>query len=358
MNDGRYIDPALGTLSGEAAHQLVRGAPQACEAAVGAPRAHHGEVNYYDRPVIKKSVWCWTVPAYYYVGGLSGGAAVLGASATLLGGRDMRGLALCSRWIAAAGASVSAVLLIYDLGRPSRFLYMLRVFRPTSPMSVGSWILVAFSTAAGLAAVSDLVPAARRAGDLAAIAAGVLGLGLGGYTGVLVGNTVVPVWHRSHRWLPALFLASAASSAASLLQLFRLRPAELRAARLLGIAAQAADIAISKTMEHAAPDDAASAPLREGLGGFLWKAGGILTAGSLICSLMPSRSASWRRCAGVLGTAGALCLRFGIHYAGQRSAADPRATFQQQRRGQGAYAVTGRSAIAGPAGARAVEADR
>jgi len=355
MTDGRHIDPALGTLSGEGSHQLVRRTPQPFEAPVDTSREFPGEVTYYDRPVIKKSVWSWTIPAYYYVGGLSGGSAVLGAAATLFGSRHMRDLAVRSRWIATIGAGVSSVLLIHDLGRPSRFLYMLRVFRPTSPMSVGSWILVAFSTTAGVSAASGLVPGLRRAGDLAAIASGVLGLGLSGYTGVLVGNTVVPVWHRSHRWLPALFMASAASSAASLLQLFPLRPAELRAARMLGIAGQAADIAISKVIEHSAPGDAASAPLREGFSGFLWKAGGILTAGSLLCSLIPSRSPLLRRCAGTLGTAGALCLRFGIHYAGQRSATDPRATFQQQRRGQGAYAVTGHAAVVGPAEQRAFE---
>ena len=295
MNDGRNIDPGLGTLSGEGSQQLVRTVPQAAEAPIDSSGAYPGEVTYYDRPVIKKSVWSWTIPAYYYVGGVSGGSAVLGAAATLLGGRRMRELAERSRWIATVGAGVSSVLLVHDLGRPGRFLYMLRVFRPTSPMSVGSWILVAFSSAAGLSAVSTLRPWSRGIGDGAAVTAGVLGLGLCGYTGVLVGNTVVPVWRRSHRLLPLLFMASAASSAGSLLQLFELNQTELRAARMLGIAGQAADLALSKVIDHSVSGDAAVAPLREGLSGFLWKAGGILTATSLVCALIPSRSPWLRR---------------------------------------------------------------
>ena len=354
MNDGRHIDAALGTLSGEGSQQLVRHVPQPPPAPFESTSPQPGDVTYYGRPVIKKSVWSWTIPAYYYVGGLSGGSAVLGAAATLLAPRRMRNLAVQSRWIATAGAGVSSALLIHDLGRPGRFLYMLRVFRPTSPMSVGSWILVAFSSAAGLSALGTLRPWLRGIGDLAAVTSGVFGLGLCGYTGVLVGNTVVPVWQRSHRVLPLLFMASAAASAASLLQLFQLNPAERRAVRLLGVTGQVADILVAKSIERGAPEgDAVNAPLSQGFSGFLWKTGGILTAGSLLCSLIPSRSRALRRCAGVLGTAGALCLRFGIHYAGQRSAMDPRATFQQQRRGEGAFATTGQAAIVGPGGERA-----
>src|SRR6185312_6208255 len=101
--------------------------------------------TYYGRPVIKKPVWSWSIPLYYYVGGTAGGAAVLGAAATMMGRDHFPRLIPRSRWIGAIGGAASAALLIYDSGKPSRFLYMLRVFRPTSPMNMGTWILSGFS---------------------------------------------------------------------------------------------------------------------------------------------------------------------------------------------------------------------
>ena len=145
---------------------------------------------------------------------------ILGAAATVLSRDGLPRLIHQSRLIGAGGGVVSSALLIYDLGKPSRFLYMLRVFRPTSPMSVGSWILVLFSSAAGLSALSDFGPRALRSmGDTAAVVAGLLGLGLAGYTGVLVSYTSVPLWQRLHRLLPVLFLSSGVASAASLFDL-------------------------------------------------------------------------------------------------------------------------------------------
>ena len=365
FHDGRNIDEDLGTLSGEGSLQQSRGdRPEQTGitrhiSANVAPESA-SDPTYYGRPVIKKSVWSWSIPVYYYVGGTAGGAAVLGAAATLAGRDQFPRLVPCSRWIGVAGGGISAALLIYDLGKPSRFLNMLRVFRPTSPMNMGSWILTGFSSLCGLAAIASRGPAAVRGiGDAAGIGAGIFGLALSGYTGVLVTNTVVPVWQRPHRTMPLLFIASAASSASSLLNFFPWSRSENRAIIVFGALGKLADIGCGQLAEQQIESvPAAVAPLRDGFSGFLWKAGKALSAASLVLSLAPGSSRSKTRWIGALGTAGALSLRLGIHYAGQRSAENPRATFHQQRAGQGGFEVTGKSAITGPGGQRALSSDR
>ena len=356
MSDGRNINANLGTLTGEGSDQ--KRAPELLPSKTvhttgyGVP----GDRTYYDRPVIKKSVWSWDVPAYYYVGGATGTTMALGAAATLLNRDQLSRLIFQSRVIGVVGSSISAYFLIHDLGRPERFLNMMRVFRPTSPMSVGAWILMSFSGFAGVAALSEFGPKwARRFGDAAAVLSGIFGLGLAGYTGVLVSHTTVPVWQRPHRLMPALFLSSGVTGAASLLDLLGGNPLEQRAVSIFGTAGKAAELAFAHLLEQnvgTVPE--AVRPLQEGFSGFLWKTAKLMTAASLVLSLMPSSSLRVRRISGMLGTLGSICTRFGIHYAGQSSAMNPRATFQQQRSGQGAFGVTGRAAVAGPGAIRAV----
>ncbi|HSC27991.1 MAG TPA: NrfD/PsrC family molybdoenzyme membrane anchor subunit, partial [Vicinamibacterales bacterium] len=155
--------------------------------------------GYYGQPLLKPPVWTWEVPAYFFVGGAAGAAAVIGAIARTTGSDPA--LVRDARWIAAAGAAASPPLLISDLGRPDRFLNMLRVFKIQSPMSVGAWTLVAFSNSAGAAAFADLVTRATRGrvratlvGNAAEALSAATGLLLSTYTGVLLGATAIPVW--------------------------------------------------------------------------------------------------------------------------------------------------------------------
>src|SRR6201999_1709662 len=144
----------------------------------------------------------WEIPLYFFVGGAAGASAMLAAAAQLTGAD--RELVRDARWIATGGAALSAPLLISDLGRPERFVNMLRVFKPRSPMSAGAWILTVFGGAATAAAFAEEL---RRhtdlpvtlVGDLAGIVAGASGLGMASYTGVLVGATVIPAWARNVR---------------------------------------------------------------------------------------------------------------------------------------------------------------
>jgi formate-dependent nitrite reductase membrane component NrfD len=170
--------------------------------------------SYHDLPLLKPPVWTWEIPAYFFVGGAAGAAAVLGAAAQLAGPKNEK-LVRDARWIAAIGANLSAPLLIADLGRPARFLNMLRVFKPQSPMSVGAWTLAVFG--AGTTAAVFLPNKTLR--NFAAAIAAASGLVMSTYTGVLIGATTIPVWKEHVDLLPVHFGASALGSAVALLEL-------------------------------------------------------------------------------------------------------------------------------------------
>ncbi len=341
LGDGRHIDPALGSLTGEAAGQLVESArphpdreapPVWQQLPSQAPQA--GETpTYYDRPVIKEPVWIWTVPLYFFVGGAGGAAAVLGAAAQLLGGDSLRGLVTRCRWLGAFGANLGAVLLIYDLGRPERFYNMLRVFRPTSPMSVGSWILIG---AGGVMSVAALLARARgwlrTVGNGAGVLSGLFGVGLIGYTGVLLTNSVVPIWLAAQRSLPILFITSGMASAAALLELMTLTPRETKIVERFGQVGRMAETVAALYFEHDAERvERVGRPLKEGVSGQLWKVSKLLALIGLALGWLPSKVRGQRTVAALCTATGALLLRYAITEAGKASARDPRATFQQQR---------------------------
>ena len=207
--------------------------------------------GYYGLPLLKEPVWTWEVPAYFFVGGTAGAAAVVGAAAQLTG-TDRR-LVSDARWIAAAGAALSAPLLVGDLGRPERFLNMLRVFKVQSPMSVGAWTLTAFSTFAAAAVFAEEMQKrtdlpVRIIGDAAAMLSAATGLMMSTYTGVLIGATAIPVWSKHVSVLPILFGVSSLASAVSMIQLVG---HDEEALNLLGFAAAACETLLAS---RAQPD--------------------------------------------------------------------------------------------------------
>ncbi|HEX5433951.1 MAG TPA: NrfD/PsrC family molybdoenzyme membrane anchor subunit, partial [Candidatus Angelobacter sp.] len=122
---------------------------------VGAPFPKaSASTGYYGIPMLKEPQWTKEIPVYFFVGGAAGAAAVVASAASLL--TDDRDLVRDARLLAAAGGIISPALLISDLGVPSRFLNMLRVFKLQSPMSVGAWTLAAFGTFSGAAAFANL----------------------------------------------------------------------------------------------------------------------------------------------------------------------------------------------------------
>jgi formate-dependent nitrite reductase membrane component NrfD len=268
-------------------------------------------ISYYDLPLLKAPVWTWEVPTYFFVGGAAGAAAILGVAAQLA--RVDPELVKDARRIAAAGAALSAPLLIADLGRPERFLYMLRIFKPQSPMSVGAWTVAVFG-GASTAAVLPL----KTVADVSAIVSALSGLVMATYTGVLIGATTIPVWKEHVTVLPVHFGASALGSAVSLLQL---RGHHSRALHGLALGAAIFETITGAVLET---DDArVSAPLRQGPTGRLTRLGGLLSGPiPLVMRLFGGKSKRARQAAALSTLAGSLITRFAWIEAGKVSAKD------------------------------------
>jgi Polysulphide reductase, NrfD len=271
--------------------------------------------SYYGRPVIKEPVWTWEAPLYLFAGGLAGASAGLAYLAERAGDDELARRAWA---IALGGVVASPALLISDLGRPARFLNMLRMFRVTSPMSVGSWLLAASGAAIGAA------PTVRAARPAAAL----LGLPLATYTGALLSNTAVPVWHEARHTLPLLFAGGAAASAGAAAAII----APVRAAapaRRLAVLGTALEIGASKVMEIRLGE--LGEPYHTGTAGKLNRvADGLTVVGGLTLGAFGRR-----RVAAVAGgaslLAGAACKRWAVFKAGFQSAADPKYTVGPQR---------------------------
>jgi hypothetical protein len=295
------------------------------------PELSRHDPTYYGMPMLKKPVWEWAIPVYYYLGGLSGASIALGAATQLFGKRESAPAATTCRWMGMCGASIGGALLVYDLGRASRFLNMLRVFRPTSPMNMGAWILAGTVPSAFAAEMLSGRRGLRGAlGRVAGFASGLFGMGLATYTGVLVSNSAIPVWSESRTLLPILFGASGVASAAAAFDLLDAGH-EVRSVPVFGLLGRVGELSLAQLLERRLLDvPRVSLPLHEGRSGFLWKAATVLTAGSLVVNLLPIPKRRKRVFAGVLASLGSVCLRFGIHEAGAPSAKDSRASFRLQ----------------------------
>ncbi|WP_185932792.1 NrfD/PsrC family molybdoenzyme membrane anchor subunit [Streptomyces sp. WAC 01325] len=301
------------------------------------PRRQRGEqlmvdraefTSYYGRPVIKAPSWsARDIAGYFFLGGLAGAGSVLAAGAQLTGRRRT---ATAMKVSSLTAVSLSAVALVHDLGRPARFSHMLRVVKPTSPMSVGSWLLAAYGPAAGAAALSAVTGRAPRTGAAATGVAAALGPALAAYTAVLAADTAVPAWHGAHRELPYLFAASA-TAAASGMALVAAPRAENAPARW------AAGIATAGDMLAATAAERELGPLvaetwRQGHGGRLLRAARVLTlAGGAGAALLAGRGRPAAVASGLALLAGSACTRFGVFAAGIASAQDPKYVVVPQR---------------------------
>jgi formate-dependent nitrite reductase membrane component NrfD len=162
-------------------------------------------------PFIKPPVWAWEIPAYFWLGGIASGSAFAALGADLAGDEWSASVA---RKVALAAVAPAPLLLIRDLGRPARFLNMMRVFKPRSPLNTGTWCLVGFSGSAAGAVALDVLGRPREA-KAASAATAVLGGYLGSYTGVLLAATAVPVWARSRLFLGPIFVSTATATGAA-----------------------------------------------------------------------------------------------------------------------------------------------
>jgi formate-dependent nitrite reductase membrane component NrfD len=260
------------------------------------PQIQSTQVTYYGQPLLKKPVWIPAIPIYFFVGGSAGVAMTLGMVLQFSGEER---LARRCHWAGAIGGGVGSALLISDLGRKLRFLNMLRVLRPTSPMSIGSWVL-ALATPASLGS-------AIFNSRILTLASGILGMPLATYTAVLIANTAIPVWYRTRHTLPFLFAASSVSGMASVFDLISLPKHEDAIIHRIGVIGRSADLIAGVAVEKSSPD----------IAGPLWRAATVLTGASLVVSLLPGRSRAKRAVAGVLGIFGSVCVRFAVTQAGK-----------------------------------------
>jgi formate-dependent nitrite reductase membrane component NrfD len=297
------------------------GVPAAAGQAQGATRG-----SYYGQPIIKEPIWHPEIPWYFFTGGMAGASAGLAQVA------ELRGSTVLARraWtIALAGVGVSPLLLISDLGKPARFLNMLRMFKVTSPMSVGSWVLAASGASTGAAALNALTGRFRRLSFLAKPAAAALGLPLSTYTGALIAQTAVPAWHEARRELPVLFAAGAAVSAGAAATVATpvAHAGQARRLALLGAAAELGTVAL---IEHNL-EDLAEPYHREAAGAYGQIARSATVLGSLLLGARAHRSRPAAVIGGALLLAGAVCERWSVFKAGFQSARDPAYTVDSQR---------------------------
>ncbi len=286
------------------------------------------ETGYYGIPLLKEPPWTWQIPLYFFVGGTAGAAAVISALADFTG-KDPE-LARDAQWVAFAGSCISPALLIADLGRPARFLAMLRVFKPQSPMSIGVWTLLGFSTATAAATFARMfrdrfgpslpVRILSNAGQTAAM---LFGLPLSNYTGVLIGASAVPVWNKNIADLPVHFAASGLSAAVGTLEL--MGHSKSRALNALGLGAAAMELWQGARIEMRSKPYLE--PLKHGRSGWITRTGGLLSsvlplALRTMSIFSRNHRSSLRRWAAWSGIAGSLLTRIGWLQAGHASARD------------------------------------
>jgi formate-dependent nitrite reductase membrane component NrfD len=282
--------------------------------------------SYYGRPILKEPVWTWEIPAYFFTGGLAGASSVLSTTARLTGNEKLARTAL---YIGAVADLVSPALLISDLGRPERFHHMLRVVKVTSPMNIGSWILLVSGGASNTAALLERLGKLKLVKYLAETVATLSGPLLATYTGVLIADTAIPVWHDARHELPWIFGASAAASAGGAACLF-VRPEDAGPARRLAVAGVLAEGALMQAMELRL--GSVGEVYRQGEAGKLsWAAKGLAIAGAALLARPGRKSRGALVLGGALVCAGEVCVRWAVFRAGFQSARDPKYVVESQR---------------------------
>lgn len=282
--------------------------------------------SYYGRPILKAPTWKQPdVPLYLFLGGVAGVSSVLAEGAALTGRPALQRTA---RLAAAVGSGLGSIALVHDLGRPERFLNMLRVFKPTSPLSVGSWILAPFASLASVAAASEMTGIAPKVGRAAGVGAAALGPPLATYTAALICNTAVPAWHEAFREMPFLF-AGSASAAAGGVAMIGTPVGEAGPARRLAVMGAAIELVASERVQRRL--GMLAEPYQQGRPGLFMRTARALTIAGVTGCLVGSRSRAVSAGAGCCFAAGSIFTRFGVFQAGLASAKDPKYVVVPQR---------------------------
>ncbi len=280
----------------------------------------------------KAPTWSWEVAVYFWFGGVASGSAFVALACDAAG--DHRSAAI-ARKVALGAVAPAPVLLIGDLGRPERFLNMLTVLKPRSPMNLGSWCLTGFTGSAALAVGADLIGRPRAARALGAVTS-VLGGYLGSYTGVLLSCTAVPVWARSRVVLGPIFVATATATGAAATRL-TLAACGLpddhptaAALRSVETAALLTELGLSSLTERRLGE--AGEPLRSGSPGtFLRAAKSLVVLGLSLRALIRNAGSHADEVSSVMYLAAGLAFRYAWVYAGRASGADDAAAAAMAR---------------------------
>jgi formate-dependent nitrite reductase membrane component NrfD len=290
-----------------AANRRMRGAPVA-------------DVN---GPFIHAPVWGAMVATYFWFGGMASGSAFVALACDTSG--DHRSAAI-ARKVALGAVAPAPILLIADLGRPERFLNMMRIFKPRSPMNTGAWCLVAFSGSSALAVGCDLIRRPKAARALGALTA-LFGSYLGSYTGVLLACTAVPVWSRSRTILGPTFVATATATGAAATRLVLVASGlphghpTRRALGTIETASMLVELALSRLGERR--QGVAKGALRSGRPGVTFRiAEGLVIAGLSLRLLQRRIGPRAHESASVLYLAAGLAFRVAWVDAGSASARD------------------------------------
>ena len=281
--------------------------------------------SYYGRPIVNAPIWgSPEIPSYLFLGGLAGASSVLGAGAQLTGRPALERVVKAG---AIAAGGLSMVALVSDLGRPLRFVNMLRTFKVTSPMSVGSWLLSSYLPTAFVAGGCALTGRLPRIGAAATAGAALIGPGVAAYTAALISDTAVPAWHDGFREMPFVFVGSAAMAAGGLGMLGA--PAESDPARNLALAGVCSELTATSLMNRRL--GMVAEPYRSGRSGAYLKASKALTVLGAAGAVVGRRSSVVRRLAGAALIAASVTTRWGVFQAGLASAEDPKYTVVPQR---------------------------
>ncbi|MFI7744288.1 NrfD/PsrC family molybdoenzyme membrane anchor subunit [Kocuria rhizosphaericola] len=295
--------------------------------------------SYYGRPVVKPAPWGHEVAAYLFLGGVAGGSALLALGAQLTGREELRRNA---RLGSVTALGLGGAALVADLGRPERFLHMLRTFKPTSPMSMGTWILSAFGAGMGTAVAAEvdrmtgsrlplgpLRPVLRAVEGPAGIEAAVLAGPLAAYTAVLLSDTATPTWNAAREDLAFVFVSSA-SLASGGLAMVTTSVGQAGPARRLAVLGVAGELIATKVMERRM-DPVAAEPLHHGQPGVMLAWSERLAVAGGLGTLLGGRHRAVAAVSGLALLASSALTRFAVLEAGMHSAEDPRYTIEPQK---------------------------
>ncbi len=307
--------------------------------------------SYYGVPPLKEPHWKWEIVLYFFLGGIASGAYTIATLAEVFGDGRHGAIVRAGRYVALPCLAVSPLLLIKDLGKPSRFFNMLRLIKLKSPMSLGTWGLLGFSGFATLSVAAELADqgvargtwparlARRLPRRLIGRAGSFFAIFVGGYTGVLLSATAVPLWSRNRLLLGPTFISSALSTGAAAIGA-GLAARDAAGETDLGALEQTEIVALATELTMLAAQGLNSGRLADPLLRGRYRTlflpavgGGIVLPllAQLNGRLRGRRTRAGRLLTSALVLLGGLALRWSLVYAGKESARDPEAYFGETR---------------------------